>query len=55
MQKKPSTDTLIQIEETQVALRDSIELAKKLADDSARLIERHRNEIAKDEPPNPAC
>jgi len=52
--KKPPDETLIKIEETQAALRDSIEQAKKLADDSAKLIKKHRNEIAKDEPPNPA-
>ena len=47
-------ETLIQIEETQAALRDSIEQAKKLADESARLIGKHREEIAQAEPPNPA-
>ena len=52
--KKVPDETLIQIEETQAALRDSIEQAKKLADESARLISKHRDEIAKDEPPNPA-
>ena len=54
MPKKVPTDTIVQIEETQAALRDSIEQAKQLADDSARLISKHREEIAKHEPPNPA-
>jgi hypothetical protein len=51
--KKVPDQTLLQIEETQAALRVSIEKAKALADDSARLLSRHRGEIAKDEPPNP--
>jgi hypothetical protein len=52
--KNVPDETLIQIEETQAALRDSIEQAKKLAEDSARLISRQRDEIATDQPPNPA-
>jgi hypothetical protein len=52
--KKVPDETLIQIEETQAALRDSIEQAKRLADQSARLISKHRDEIATNEPPNPA-
>lgn len=52
--KKVPDDTLIKIEETQAALRDSIEQAKQLADDSARLIKKHRAEIAEAEPPNRA-
>jgi hypothetical protein len=52
--KKVPDETLIQIEETQAALRDSIEQAKILADQSARPISKHRDEIATDEPPNPA-
>ena len=47
-------DTLIQIEETQAALRDSIEKTKELAADSDRLIRRHRQEITKPKPPNTA-
>jgi hypothetical protein len=43
--------TLIQIEETQAALRDSIERAKELTEDSARIIRKHREETVK--PPNP--
>ena len=47
---KPNTDeTLIQIEETQAALRDSIERAKELADQSAELVRKHRQELS--EPP----
>lgn len=52
--KKAPNETLLKIEQTQAALRDSIEKAKQLADDSARLISKHRDEIAKEEPPNPA-
>ena len=46
-------DTLIQIEETQAALRDSIEKTKELAAESDRLIRRHRDEITEPKPPNP--
>lgn len=42
---RQSDDTLAQIEQTQCALRDSIESARKLADDSDRPIQRHRKEI----------
>lgn len=45
-------ETLIRIEETQAALRDSIERAKELAEESDRLLRRHRKEVVK--PPNPA-
>jgi len=51
---KVPDETLIKIEETQSALRESIEQAKKLADESTRLIGKYRDEIAKAEPPNPA-
>lgn len=37
--------TLTQIEETQAALRESIEVAKDLADQSDRLIKKHRKEM----------
>jgi hypothetical protein len=50
--KKPSEETFIQIEETQAALRDSIEKARALAEESERLVRKHRKETAK--PPNPA-
>jgi hypothetical protein len=39
--------TLIQIEETQAALRDSIARAKELTRDSERLVRQHRDETAK--------
>ena len=42
---KQSDDTLKQIEETQKALRDSIEKTKKLADASERLVRKHRAEM----------
>jgi hypothetical protein len=54
VRKKVPDDTLIKIEETQAALRETIEQAKQLADDSDRLIKKHRAEIAQEEPPNPA-
>ena len=52
--KKLPNDVLIQVEETQAALRDSIEETKKLAAESDRLIRRHRDETAAPRPPNPA-
>jgi hypothetical protein len=42
---KSRDDTLKAIEETQAALRDSIEAAKDLAEKSERLISQHRKEI----------
>ena len=51
---KPSDDTLGKIEETQAALRDSIEEAKALASQSERLIRQHRDETTEAKPPNPA-
>jgi hypothetical protein len=49
--KKSVDETFIQIEETQAALRDSIERARELAEESERLVRKHRKETAK--PPNP--
>lgn len=40
--------TLDRIEETQAALRESIESAKKLAEQSERLIRQHRKEMDRD-------
>jgi hypothetical protein len=37
--------TLTKIEETQAALRESIETAKDLAEQSDRLIKKHRQEM----------
>ena len=37
--------TLTKIEETQAALRESIETAKDLAEQSERLIKKHRKEM----------
>lgn len=53
MPTKPENDTLAKIEEAQAALRDSIEKSKAQAEESERLVRKHRKEIAK--PPNPAC
>jgi hypothetical protein len=49
--KRPSEETLILIEETQAALRESIEQAKALAEESERLVRKHHPLVAK--PPNP--
>jgi hypothetical protein len=38
-------ETLSRIEETQAALRESIEQARELADESDKLIRRHRQEL----------
>jgi hypothetical protein len=52
---KAKDDSFIQIEETQAALRDSIEQAKALAEESERRIRRRRGEAAAAEPaPVPA-
>jgi hypothetical protein len=50
---KPNEETVILIEETQAALRDSIEKARELAEESERLVRQHRGAMAK--PPNPAA
>lgn len=39
--------TLHEIEETQAALRESIEEAKKLAEKSDKLIKKHRQQVEK--------
>jgi hypothetical protein len=41
---KPGDETFTEIEETQAALRDSIAKAKKLAEESERLIRRRRRD-----------
>ena len=48
---KAGGESFIRIEETQAALRDSIEQAKALASKSDRLIRRHREEKMEDRPP----
>jgi hypothetical protein len=45
-------ETLIEIEEAQAGLRDSIERARDLTEEVERLVLRHRDEPAK--PDNPA-
>ncbi len=52
--KQSKDDTLIQIEATQAALRQSIDQAKTLADESDRLVRKYRAELAQTDPPNPA-
>lgn len=49
-----SDDEFSSIEQTQAALRDSIEQAKALALESERLIRQRRDEAPQAEPPNPA-
>ena len=49
---KPVEETLFEIEAAQAGLRDSIEQARDLADESDRLVLKHRAETAK--PHNPA-
>ena len=49
---KPEDETLIRIEETQAALRDSIERARELVEESDRLVRLHRGEAV--EAPEPA-
>jgi hypothetical protein len=51
---KTTDDHFASIEQTQAALRDSIEKAKALALESERLIRPRREEEPKAEPPNPA-
>lgn len=42
---KQDAKTISQLEETQVALRESIEETKKLAKQAERLIKRHKKEL----------
>ena len=49
---KPMAETLLEIEEAQAALRDSIDRARDLADETDRLVLKHRVEAAK--PVDPA-
>lgn len=48
---KKSEQTLSDIEETQAALRESIEQAKDLAEKSEELIQRHKKELDKKDSP----
>jgi len=47
MSDKSRDETLQQIEETQHALRQSIERTRGLAAEAERLIERHRKEVSR--------
>jgi hypothetical protein len=49
-----SDDSFTSIERTQAALRDSIEKAKALAEESERRIRRPRDEAPEERPFNPA-
>ena len=48
---KPMEETLFEIEEAQAALRDSIERARNLTEETDRLVLKYRTETAK--PYNP--
>jgi hypothetical protein len=50
--RKPVDETLIEIEAAQAGLRDSIVRARDLAEETERLVHKHRCEAPK--PPNPA-
>jgi hypothetical protein len=50
--KKVVDETLVQIEETQKALRRSIEQTKELAVQSEKLIRQHRNALDGSEKPS---
>ena len=41
-------ETLVQIEESQAGLRDSIERARDLAEETERLVSKHRAEASKE-------
>ena len=43
---KAEDEVLVQMEENQAALRDSIEQARELAEESDRLVRQHRGEAA---------
>lgn len=46
MPKKQKDETLSKIEETQHALQQSIDQARRLAAESERLIQRHKKELS---------
>ena len=52
--KNVTDDSLVEIEETQAALRTCIAQARELAEDSERLVRKHRAQAAETKPPNPA-
>ena len=53
MAKNVTDDSLVEIEETQAALRDCIAQARELAEDSERLVRKHRAK-ADETTPDPA-
>jgi len=48
--KRPNEEKLLEIEQSQAALRRSIEKTKELAADSDRLLEQHRHEPKRPSP-----
>lgn len=53
MAKKPAEENFVRIEAGQAALRLSIEQAREFAEESERLVRKHRT-AAQPKPPNPA-
>ena len=54
MPKQSRDEALIRVEETQAALRASIEQVKDLAADAERLLRQDRSNPEEPKPPNPA-
>lgn len=54
MAKKVTDDSLVEIEETQAALRDCIVRARELAEDSERLVRKCRSKTDDSKSPEPA-
>ena len=54
MARRKQDDTLSRIEQAQEALRESIEKTKELAEESERLVRKHRTEVAESKPPKAA-
>jgi hypothetical protein len=50
---KPMAETLCEIEEAQAGLRDSIERARDLTEETERLVLKHRTEAGRPANPNP--
>ena len=54
MSRKENDDTLAKLESTQAALRENIEASKELIARSDKLLDRHRAELARNVPDQPA-
>ncbi len=53
MAKKVTDDSFVEIEQTQAALRNCIVQARALAEDSERLVRKHRSKAAETKPADP--